>query len=175
MSASQLHGRPAPLPPGPAAEARSDNPEQTAAIAGQLAGLLMPGDLLLLQGDLGAGKTAFTQGLAKALGARSAVTSPTFVLVNIHPTEAGFDLVHADVYRLERLSEVADLGLAEMADDGSVVVVEWGDRVAAALPPDHLLIRFSVGPGEDQRTLRFVPVGPSWAERAGRLFDLGPG
>ncbi len=158
----------------------------TQALAARLAGILQPGDLVLLQGDLGAGKTTFTQGLARALGVGTAVTSPTFVLMNIYPTTAGFDLVHVDVYRLDLLSEVADLGLAEMLDDGSVAVVEWGERAAAALPGEHLLVRIEDGrDGEDGRdaedgrdggdgrgggrSVTFEAVGPSWEARLGRM------
>lgn len=136
----------------------------TQAVAGRLAGILQPGDVILLEGDLGAGKTTFTQGMARALGVDEAVTSPTFVLMNIYPTAAGYDLVHVDVYRLDRLSEVVDLALPEMLEDGSVVVVEWGERAAAALPGPHLLV--SIGAGEDGgRTVTFQPHGAGWERR----------
>lgn len=136
----------------------------TQAVAARLAGILQPGDVILLEGDLGAGKTTFTQGMARALGVDEAVTSPTFVLMNIYPTAAGYDLVHVDVYRLDRLSEVVDLALPEMLEDGSVVVVEWGERAAAALPGPHL--RVSIGADEDGgRTLTFHPHGAGWERR----------
>ena len=137
----------------------------TRALAGRLAPVLRPGDLILLEGDLGAGKTTFTQGLADALGVTDPVTSPTFVLMNIYRTAAGFDLVHVDVYRLDRLSEVTDLALSELLEDGAVVVVEWGDRAAAALPGDHLRVRIEAGEG-DARTVTLEPCGPAWAGRA---------
>lgn len=140
------------------------DPAATERLAGRLAPLLHPGDLILLEGDLGAGKTAFTQGLARAMGVTEAVTSPTFVLVNQYRTEAGGELVHVDVYRLERLSEVVDLALPEMLDDGAVVVVEWGERAAAALPPDHLHIRITAGNG-DERTFVLEPKGAGWEQR----------
>ena len=136
----------------------------TQRLAGRLAGVLEHGDLILLEGDLGAGKTTFTQGLARALGVEEAVTSPTFVLVNVYSTTSGFDLVHVDVYRLDRLSEVVDLALPEMLEDGSVVVVEWGDRAAAALPGDHLRIRIVAGE-DGERTVTLEPHGPTWARR----------
>ncbi len=140
----------------------------TGVAAASLASVLRPGDLILLQGDLGAGKTTFTQGLARALGVESPVTSPTFVLMNVYPTRAGFDLVHVDVYRLDRLSEVADLALPEMLEDGAVAVVEWGDRVTAALPGDHLMIRIT--PGEQPgRTLTLEPSGASWTRRLAQV------
>ena len=91
-------------------------------------------------------------------------TSPTFVLMNIYPTAAGFDLVHVDVYRLDRLSEVADLALPELLDDGAVVVVEWGQRAAAALPGPHLMVRIVVG-GDDGRTVTVEGHGSDWARR----------
>ena len=144
--------------------ARCPDAGATQELAGRLARHLQPGDLILLDGDLGAGKTTFTQGLARALGVDSLVTSPTFVLMNIHPTRAGFDLVHVDVYRLDRLSEVADLALPELLEDGSVVVVEWGPRAAAALPAGHLLVRIEAA-DDGSRTVTFEPHGPSWAHR----------
>jgi tRNA threonylcarbamoyladenosine biosynthesis protein TsaE len=151
----------------------------TQALAAGLAPVLQPGDLVLVEGDLGAGKTTFTQGLAKALGVAEAVTSPTFVLMNIHPTAAGFDLVHVDLYRLERLSEVVDLALPELLEDGAVVVVEWGLRAAAALPGDHLLVRIDGSPDggspdggspDGGRTVTVELHGRGWA---GRLDAIG--
>jgi tRNA threonylcarbamoyladenosine biosynthesis protein TsaE len=136
----------------------------TQALAGRLAPLLQPGDLVLIEGDLGAGKTTFTQGLARALGVTEAVTSPTFVLMSIYPTTAGFDLVHVDVYRLDRLSEVVDLALPELLDDGAVVVVEWGERAAPALPGERLVVRIGeVAAGG--RTVTLEPQGPAWSRR----------
>lgn len=147
----------------------------TKAVAAALAELARPGDLLLLAGDLGAGKTAFTQGFGAALGIDELITSPTFTLVNTY--EGRLELNHLDVYRLEALSEVLDLGVPEMLDDGGVTVIEWGDAVAPALPADYLEIRFSY-PGEDVsdggsgaqdlddvRVLELIPVGPRWSAR----------
>jgi tRNA threonylcarbamoyladenosine biosynthesis protein TsaE len=138
----------------------------TKAVAAALAELARPGDLLLLAGDLGAGKTAFTQGFGAALGIDELITSPTFTLVNTY--EGRLELNHLDVYRLEALSEVLDLGVPEMLDDGGVTVIEWGDAVAPALPADYLEIRFSY-PGaqdpDDVRVLELIPVGPRWSAR----------
>jgi tRNA threonylcarbamoyladenosine biosynthesis protein TsaE len=144
--------------------ARCADPEATRQLAARLARALQPGDLILLEGGLGAGKTTFTQGLARALGVGSAVTSPTFVLMNIYPTTSGYDLVHVDVYRLDRLSEVADLALPELLEDGAVVVVEWGERAAAALPGPHLHVRIDAD-DEGERTLRLEAHGATWAGR----------
>lgn len=149
-------------------EARCPDAAATAAVAARLASVLRPGDLVLLEGDLGAGKTTFTQGLGRALGVTDAVTSPTFVLMNVYPTAAGFDLVHVDVYRLDRLSEVVDLALPEMLEDGVVVVVEWGERAAAALPGDRLHVRIEADEA-GCRTISLEPTGSTWAERLGAV------
>jgi tRNA threonylcarbamoyl adenosine modification protein YjeE len=137
--------------------------EGTADLARRVATALRPGDVLLLSGELGSGKTTFTQALGRALGVGQPITSPTFVLVGVYPTRAGFDLIHADLYRLERRSEVVDLGLAEMVDDGAVAVVEWGERAAGALPGPCLRIGIEAGEGA-RRCFRFEP-GPGWEGR----------
>lgn len=156
---------------------RTTSASGTRAMAAALAELARPGDLLLLAGDLGAGKTAFTQGFGAALGIDDPITSPTFTLVNTY--QGRLELNHLDVYRLEALNEVLDLGVPEMMDDGGVTVIEWGDAVAPALPADYLEIRFTYGalgadpgadlgadPGdEDVRLLELVPVGPRWSAR----------
>ena len=149
---------------GPMIFARTTSAEETKALAAALAELARPGDLLLLAGDLGAGKTAFTQGYGAALGVDDLITSPTFTLVNSY--EGRLELNHLDVYRLEALAEVLDLGVPEMLDEGGVTVIEWGDSVSPALPADYLEIRFSFTEGDDdERILELVPVGPRWAAR----------
>ncbi|MEX0865241.1 MAG: tRNA (adenosine(37)-N6)-threonylcarbamoyltransferase complex ATPase subunit type 1 TsaE [Acidimicrobiia bacterium] len=137
-------------------------PADTQALAGRLAPLLVPGDLLLLAGPLGAGKTLFTAGLAAGLGVEEPVVSPSFVLVKQY--QSGFiPLVHADVYRLGSINEFDDLDVFELARN-SVLVIEWGDAVEPALPEDHLRVEFEV---EDQETrlIRLVPQG-TWAQRS---------
>ena len=144
--------------------ARTTSADQTKALAAALAELARPGDLLLLAGDLGAGKTAFTQGYGAALGVDDLITSPTFTLVNSY--EGRLELNHLDVYRLEALGEVLDLGVPEMIDEGGVTVIEWGDAVSPALPADYLEIRFSfTEDDDDERIIELVPVGPRWAAR----------
>jgi len=153
--------------------ARTTSAAETKALAAALAVLARPGDLLLLAGDLGAGKTAFTQGYGAALGVDDLITSPTFTLVNTY--EGRLELNHLDVYRLDALSEVFDLGVPEMLEDGGVTVIEWGDSVAPALPSDYLEIRFAfdeisialdaTGASDDIRVLEFIPVGPRWSAR----------
>jgi len=139
----------------------------TRSVAAALAELARPGDLLLLAGDLGAGKTAFAQGFGAALGVTQPITSPTFTLVSQY--EGRLELNHLDVYRLEQLAEVADLGLAEMLDEGGVTLIEWGDAIVPALPADYLEVRFSYGEGDDDRHLELVAVGTHWSARTRAL------
>ena len=118
--------------------ARTASAAATRELAARLAGVARRGDVVVLQGPLGAGKTTFAQGFARGLGVEGPVTSPTFTLVRQYPCALG-QLVHVDVYRLDRLTEVADLGLADLVEDG-VAVVEWGDVARAALAPVTLTV-----------------------------------
>ena len=133
----------------------------TRAVGRRLSGLLRPGDVVVLCGSLGAGKTAFVSGVADGLGIDEPVTSPSFVLMRKY-TSGFIPLVHVDVYRIGSLGEFDDLDVFEEARE-SVLVVEWGDAVAASLPDDHLKIVIEVT-GETERDLRFGPNG-SWTER----------
>jgi tRNA threonylcarbamoyladenosine biosynthesis protein TsaE len=143
---------------------RTKDAEQTKQVAAALADLVRPHDLILLVGDLGAGKTAFTQGLARALGVTEQVTSPTFTLARSYLGR--LRLHHLDVYRLDHLQEAEDLGLSELIDDDDgVVVIEWGDAVIPVLPPDFLEVRLVLGDGDDDRELTFRAVGASWSNR----------
>jgi tRNA threonylcarbamoyladenosine biosynthesis protein TsaE len=168
------------------------------SIGAVLARFLRPGDTVLLGGELGAGKTTLTQGLAEALGVGEPVTSPTFVLVHTYKTAAGWDLLHADVWRLEHLQEVIDLALPELLEDGAAAVVEWGELAAPVLAPDWLHVTITYGQGSSDacssntgtgskndrppepglgsvpaatggRRLVFRALGPSWQ---GRLTEL---
>lgn len=154
---------------------RIDAPDlaATSVLGSALAALVEPGDLVLLEGDLGAGKTTFVQAVARALGVTEGVTSPTFTLMNIYPT-AEFDLVHVDVYRLERLSEVVDLALPEMLDDGAVVFIEWGERAAAALGGERLHVRIEAGTHVSGRTFELTPCGERWVARLAALAAAEP-
>ncbi|WP_419863555.1 tRNA (adenosine(37)-N6)-threonylcarbamoyltransferase complex ATPase subunit type 1 TsaE [Candidatus Poriferisodalis sp.] len=149
---------------------RTTSAAGTRAVAAALAPLLRPGDVLLLSGDLGAGKTVFTQGLAAALGVAEPVTSPTFTLAQSY--EGRLRLHHLDVYRLENLGEVLDLDLPELLDDDAVVCVEWGEVVIGELPRDFLRVRIRLAdPGEspDIRIFEADLVGSSWHARADSL------
>ncbi len=142
----------------------------TRAVAAALAPMLRAGDVVLLSGDLGAGKTAFVQGLAAALGVTERVTSTTFTLAaTYHGT---MTVHHLDVYRLENLAEVLDLDLPGLLEDDGVVCVEWGEVVVPELPRDFLRIRILLGHPEDSadaRVLELEPTGPSWKSREAQL------
>ncbi len=142
----------------------SRSPAETQVVAARLQPLLVPGDVILLGGELGAGKTTFTQGLARAMGITEPVTSPTFTLVHSYDAPGLVRLVHVDVYRLEHLQEIVDLGLAELFD-GAVTVVEWGEVAAPVLLPDYLEVRLDFGDGDDERMVAVAAVGPRWAGR----------
>jgi tRNA threonylcarbamoyladenosine biosynthesis protein TsaE len=136
-------------------------------VGAALAAVLRAGDVVLVDGDLGAGKTVLTQGLARAAGVVEPVTSPTFTLIRSYPTSAGPTLLHADVYRLETRREIEDLGLSDLLDEGAFAVVEWGQRAATVLGPDCLVVAIERDDavGDRARTVRVHPVGPGWAGR----------
>ncbi len=151
----------------------------TRALAGAVAPACRPGDVVLLAGDLGAGKTAFAQGFAAALGVDEPVTSPTFTLVRQYPVgpppgrpDPGVrTLFHADVWRLDDLREIADLGLGELVEDGGVALVEWGDRAAPVLGRGALTVALAAGAGDDDRLLVVTADGSAWDDRWDALAD----
>lgn len=145
---------------------RTTSPSATRELAAALAALVRDGDLLLLVGDLGAGKTAFTQGFASALGVEEHVTSPTFTLVRTY--EGRVRLNHLDVYRLGHLQETEDLGIGELLEDG-VTLIEWGDTIAPVLPADYLEVRFTFGEADEDRLVELRAVGSSWSARGSAL------
>jgi tRNA threonylcarbamoyladenosine biosynthesis protein TsaE len=138
--------------------------EETRRVAERIGDLVGAGDLVLLGGELGAGKTTFTQGLARALGVVDRVTSPTFTLLHSYEGR-DLRLLHADVYRLDHLQEVIDLGLPELLEEGAAAVVEWGEPAAPVLLPDHLNVRMFFGVGDDDRVIEFEAVGDGWRRR----------
>ena len=149
--------------------------EDTRALGRALAGVLEPGDLVVLAGPLGAGKTVLVQGIGTGLGVAGRVTSPTFVLARVH-SGGRLPLVHVDAYRLGSVDEVDDLDLdADL--DSSVTVVEWGSGLVERLADAHLLVRLSraaepdAGGAGEPRTAELVPTGGSWAQR---LAELDP-
>lgn len=149
---------------------RSATAEDTRAIGRVLAAAYRPGDTTILTGGLGSGKTTLVRGIAEGLGCDDPVASPTFTLIREYGG-GRLDVVHADVYRLDRIQDVVDLGLDELRDTGrAILLVEWGDAVAGLLPDDHLRVELSEpDPGDDVRRIVLSASGASWAERWERL------
>ncbi|WP_182908280.1 tRNA (adenosine(37)-N6)-threonylcarbamoyltransferase complex ATPase subunit type 1 TsaE [Microbispora sp. H13382] len=146
------------------AEFRAATAEETRALGARLAALLGPGDLVVLSGPLGAGKTTLVQGVAEGLKVRGPITSPTFVIARVHPSLSGGPaLVHADAYRLGGTLEVDDLDLdASLAE--SVTVVEWGEGLVEGLSEDRLEIHVERGAEGEERRVRVTGVGSRWSE-----------
>lgn len=129
----------------------------TAALGERLGRELRRGDIVLLSGDLGTGKTCFTQGVGRGLGCEETVNSPSFVLMNeYHGREI---LYHVDLYRIEDVEELDELGLWDYAESG-VLIIEWPERGIDPLPGDGLVVEFAFGEQEDERRLRLHPRGP---------------
>lgn len=145
----------------------------THRVAATIAEVARIGDVIVLAGDMGAGKTAFAQGFGAALGVTEPITSPTFTVVHTYDTGRVL-LHHADLYRLDRTSEIDDLALAELTEDEGILLVEWGD-VAADRIGSHLEVRLEplddVDDGTDEHGRRITvrAVGPMWASRWSKL------
>ena len=141
----------------------SRSAEETRILGACLAPVLLPGDVVSLSGDLGAGKTVFVQGVCTALGYEGRVTSPTFTLV--HEYDARYPIVHLDIYRLDSYQEVLDLGFEELVGPNSIVLVEWGEAVSPLLPKrslDVVLTRSADLDATEERHLLFRPGSPDW-------------
>lgn len=135
----------------------SRSPEQTRRIGMRLGGLLKAGDIICLQGDLGAGKTTFTQGLAQGWGSLDSVSSPTFILVNQYRRADGGQLFHLDAYRLDSVPEAEELDLDSMLAEGALII-EWPERLGDLIPEDHLHIRLE-HISEEHRQMNFHSHG----------------
>ncbi len=148
----------------------SDGPDATDRFARAVADVVRAGDVLVLTGDLGAGKTAFTRGFAAALGVVEPVTSPTFTLV--HEYDGRLPIHHLDVYRLGQDGDVEDLAFVELLEDGGVTVIEWGNLIERDLPADRLELTFELGPPDrpDDRVITLVGHG-DWCSRVGALVE----
>lgn len=141
----------------------SRSAEETRILGACLAPVLLPGDVVSLSGDLGAGKTVFVQGVCTALGYSGRVTSPTFTLV--HEYDARYPIVHLDIYRLDSYQEVLDLGFEELVGPNSIVLVEWGEAVSPLLPKkslDVVLTRSDDIEAIEERQVLFRPGAPEW-------------
>ena len=176
---------------------RSSSIDETHAIAAAIAGVTRPGDVIILSGEMGAGKTAFAQGFGRALGVDEPITSPTYTLVHSYDVPKSgplgrVTLHHADLYRLDRTEEVADLALAELAEFDGIVLVEWGDVVETTFG-EHLVVHLEYDQdvdepgddtgnaetvddtgvaesGDDGRSIEIAGVGPTWASRWSRVI-----
>ena len=156
----------------------SRTPAETQNLAATIAGALRPGDVVALTGELGAGKTCFVQGAARALGVTDRVTSPSFVLRREY--EGTFPILHMDIYRLATLQDVVDIGYEEAFDESRITFIEWGDAMSPLLPHDHLEVEFRlpaaelpVVPGDEERSIVVRPRGEDWLRRlAGLRADL---
>jgi len=136
----------------------------------RLASELHAGDLLVLSGPLGAGKTTLVQGIGDGLGVRGPITSPTFVIARVHPSlRGGPALVHADAYRLGGVAEIDDLDL-DASTDSSVTVVEWGEGLAEGLSEDRLEVAIELR--GDGRIVRLTGIGPRWATDHHRIVRV---
>jgi tRNA threonylcarbamoyladenosine biosynthesis protein TsaE len=141
------------------------SPEESLVLGSALAPSLVPGDVVSLSGDLGAGKTVFARGVATALGVGGRVTSPTFTIV--HHYAGRYPVMHIDVYRLTTFQEVLDLGFEELLDPEAVMLVEWGDAVAPLLPRHYLEIdiRRTAEDADNERSFTFRPRGLEWERK----------
>ncbi len=135
----------------------SHSPAETRSVGTRLGALLLPGDVICLQGELGAGKTTFTQGLAQGWGSLDAVSSPTFIIVNVYRRENGDQLYHLDTYRLESAPEAEELDIDTMLMRGPLVV-EWPERMQSVLPAERLWITLEHR-DDDERQFRFEARG----------------
>lgn len=160
------------------------DPDQTRAVAGTIAAVMRAGDVVALTGEIGAGKTCFVQGAAAALGVTDRVTSPSFILRKEY--RGRIDVRHLDVYRLDSMHEVLDVGFAEALDTTHVTFVEWGDAMAPLLPQDHLEVELRLPPLDaeglatagsagdwvpEPRRLVLRPHGHDWTRRLVEVLD----
>ncbi len=145
-------------------------PEQTRLVGAALADVLDAGDLVVLNGDLGAGKTCFSQGVGRGLGVTDRITSPTFTIAAEY--EGRVPMHHLDVYRLDDPADTIDLDLPELQESG-VVLIEWGDEIDAVLPAERLTVTlFFDDDRDDGRIIELSWSGPNWERRAAQLSAL---
>jgi tRNA threonylcarbamoyladenosine biosynthesis protein TsaE len=142
--------------------------DETGLLAQRVGALLRAGDVVVLAGELGVGKTVFAKGVARALGITEQVVSPSFTIVRQY--EGTLPLVHVDVYRIDHLQELYDIGFDELVGDDGVTLVEWGDRVSAMLPADRLEVVIGADADDDDtRHVQFDAVGRAWSARRDAL------
>ena len=143
----------------------SRSPEQTRRIGVRLGGALQAGDVICLQGDLGAGKTTFVQGIAQGWGSKDSVTSPTFILVNVYRRADESQLFHMDAYRLDSTPEAEELDLDTMLAQGPLIV-EWPERIDGLVPGENLWVKLE-HVDEEEREMKFIAHGKRYDELLG--------
>jgi tRNA threonylcarbamoyladenosine biosynthesis protein TsaB len=149
---------------------RTRSANETNSLGRRVGAMLLPGELLLLMGELGTGKTTFVQGVAQGMGARTKARSPTFTLVHTHEGTK-FPLVHVDLFRCANSVEVLGLGLEELFEPPAVAAVEWGEKALEIAGRDYLELEFAWDPNEDDtRTIKFLPFG-RWRDRMRELSE----
>ncbi len=145
--------------------------EDTRRLGERLSNLLEPGDIVLLTGDLGAGKTTLVQGVARGLEIHEQVTSPTFVIVREY--RGILPLYHVDAYRLESASELSDLGYEQFWHLDGPVLIEWGEKVAGYFEPDFLQVNLRLGELDDSRRVELCAVGERWRRKLASSEGIG--
>lgn len=138
-------------------EVKSNNPEQTRGLGARLGGALQTGDMICLQGELGAGKTTFVQGIAQGWGSVDSVSSPTFILVNAYRRGDGGQIFHMDAYRLDSTGEAEELDLDSMLAEGALII-EWPERMQGLISNERLWVEFTQS-GEEEREMKFNARG----------------
>ena len=148
----------------------SRSPEQTRRIGMRLGAALQPGDVICLQGDLGAGKTTFVQGLARGWGSLDSVSSPTFIIVNLYRRDDEARLFHMDAYRLDSTPEAEELDLESMMAQGALII-EWPERIDNLIPGERLWIQFE-HVDEEERAMKFKPAGERYTNLVDHIRDV---
>jgi tRNA threonylcarbamoyladenosine biosynthesis protein TsaE len=149
---------------------RTRSADETTSLGRRVGAILRPGEVLLLTGDLGTGKTTFVRGVADGLGIATRTRSPTYTIVHEH-SGGRYPLVHVDLFRCSNPQEVAELGLEELMTPPAVAAVEWGEKAGEVAGPDYLELEFAWDAADDAtRTIRFLPTG-RWTERMGDLSE----
>ncbi|MGH2398478.1 MAG: tRNA (adenosine(37)-N6)-threonylcarbamoyltransferase complex ATPase subunit type 1 TsaE [bacterium] len=149
---------------------RTSSPQQTEALGRALGALLRAGDVVALSGDLGAGKTILTRGIAAGAGATGHIASPTFTLIREY--RGPVTIFHADLYRLEEPAQFEDIGLEEALDSGGIVVIEWAEKAGPLLPAEYLWAELRFTEQDTSREIEFIPRGSRFAGIAGRLVSM---
>lgn len=147
---------------------RTRSPEETRSLGHALGELVVPGEVLLLMGDLGSGKTTFVQGFARGLEVVGPVVSPSYTLMRHY--EGRYPMVHVDLFRCGRAQEVIDLGLEELMEPPWVVVIEWGEKAAPLVTTDFLEVEFHWDDEDESRTVQLRPFG-KWREKMRVMTD----